>query len=58
MKKIRTIQKLNKIQKLKKSWTFEETHALFNSPFSELLYKAQTVHRKHFNPNALQISHF
>lgn len=29
---------------------------LFDLPFNDLLLRAQTVHRKHFNPNEVQIS--
>lgn len=41
---------------MKKQWTFEEAQYLFQSPFSNLIYAAQTVHREHFDPNAVQIS--
>jgi biotin synthase len=30
--------------------------ALFALPFNDLIYRAQTVHRQHFNPNAVQLS--
>src|SRR5512135_1728696 len=30
--------------------------ALFELPFSDLLYRAQSVHRRHFDPNAVQLS--
>jgi biotin synthase len=30
--------------------------ALFELPFTELLYRAQTVHRQHFDPTAVQLS--
>jgi biotin synthase len=30
--------------------------ALFELPFSDLIYRAQTVHRRHFDPNAVQLS--
>ena len=39
-----------------KQWTLEEAEQLFYQPFTELSYIAQTVHRKHFNPNVVQIS--
>jgi biotin synthase len=29
---------------------------LFNLPFNDLLYKAQQIHREHFNPNEVQLS--
>ena len=37
-------------------WSLEEVAALFRAPFADLLYTAQTVHRRHFNPNQVQIS--
>ena len=33
-----------------------EIEALFELPFSELIHRAQTVHRQHFDPNAVQVS--
>ncbi len=33
-----------------------EIAALFALPFSDLIYRAQTVHRRHFDPNAVQLS--
>ncbi len=30
--------------------------ALFELPFNDLIYRAQTVHRTHFDPNAVQLS--
>ena len=37
-------------------WTREEVRALFELPFPELMFRAQTVHRSHFDPAAVQIS--
>lgn len=37
-------------------WTLEAVTALFEKPFFDLLLQAQTVHRKHFNPYAIQMS--
>ena len=37
-------------------WSREEVRSLFELPFSALLYRAQTVHRRHFDPAAVQIS--
>ncbi len=34
----------------------EQIEALFELPFNDLLYRAQTVHRAHFDPNAVQLS--
>ncbi len=37
-------------------WQREEIAALFNMPFSDLMYTAQTVHRQNFDPNKVQVS--
>jgi biotin synthase len=37
-------------------WTRAETEELYNQPFNELLFQAQTVHRRHFDPNRVQLS--
>jgi biotin synthase len=37
-------------------WSAEEVQALFELPFSDLLYRAQQVHRAHHDPNAVQLS--
>lgn len=37
-------------------WSVAEIEALFKLPFADLLYRAQQVHREHFDPNAVQLS--
>lgn len=37
-------------------WTVARVEALFDLPFNDLLYRAQSVHRAHFDPNAVQLS--
>jgi biotin synthase len=37
-------------------WTRAEVQALLELPFAELIFRAQTVHRRHFDPCAVQIS--
>ncbi len=37
-------------------WSIEEILALYELPFSDLIYKAQTIHRENFDPNAVQVS--
>ncbi len=37
-------------------WTRPEIQALFDLPFSDLMFQAQSVHRAHFNPNEVQVS--
>lgn len=43
-------------QSVRHDWTRDEALALYESPFNDLLYLAQTVHRAHFDPNAIQKS--
>ena len=42
--------------KLRHDWTRDEIAALFELPFNELLFQAQIVHRRHFDPNKVQLS--
>lgn len=35
-------------------WTRAEAEAIYNLPFNELLFQAQCVHRRHFEPNTVQ----
>ena len=37
-------------------WTVEEVEQLLNTPFNDLLFQAQTVHREYHDPNAVQVS--
>lgn len=37
-------------------WTVDRAAALFDLPFNDLLFRAQTVHREHFDANAVQLS--
>jgi len=37
-------------------WAPDDVLALFRLPFNDLIYQAQSVHRTHFDPNAVQIS--
>ena len=41
---------------LHRSWTREEALALYEAPFNDLLFQAQTVHREYFDPNKVQLS--
>jgi len=38
------------------AWKREQIKALFELPFNDLLFRAQTVHRAHFKPNEVQVS--
>ncbi len=37
-------------------WSVEAVEALYALPFNDLLYRAQTVHREHFDANTVQLS--
>ncbi len=41
---------------LRHDWTHDEVQALFDQPFNDLLFQAQSIHRRHFDPNSVQIS--
>ncbi len=41
---------------IRNDWTAEEVATLFDLPFNDLLYQAQTVHRTHHEPNTIQAS--
>jgi len=41
---------------LRHDWTREEVRGLFALPFSELIFRAQQIHRVHFDPAEVQIS--
>lgn len=51
---------MNKTEKsnesLRHDWSVEEITALFEMPFNDLLFNAQTTHRKNFDANAVQVS--
>jgi biotin synthase len=37
-------------------WSLDEVRTIFELPFNELLFQAQTIQRRHFDPNAVQVS--
>src|SRR4249920_384407 len=41
---------------IRRDWTRAEVHALFALPFPDLIFRAQTVHRRYFDPTEVQIS--
>lgn len=41
---------------LRHDWTLQEARSLFELPFNDLLFRAQSVHRAHFDPNEVQVS--
>jgi len=41
---------------IRTTWTLEEVRALHRLPFADLMHRAQEVHRRHFDPNRVQVS--
>ena len=37
-------------------WAVAEVQALFDLPFNDLMFQAQTVHRAHFDPNMVELA--
>ncbi|MBV8062941.1 MAG: biotin synthase BioB [Nevskia sp.] len=47
---------MSDVPALRHDWRSEEVQALFALPFNDLLFRAQEIHRSHFDPNAVQLS--
>ena len=41
---------------LRHDWTLDEIESLFTLSFNDLLFRAQSIHREHFDPNEVQVS--
>ena len=41
---------------IRHDWTRAQVQQLLDMPFNDLIFTAQTVHRRHFNPNHVQVS--
>lgn len=41
---------------LRHDWRIDEVRALFDLPFNDLIFQAQSVHREHFDANEVQLS--
>ncbi len=41
---------------IRHDWSRAEIETLFELPFNELMFRAQIVHRRHFDPNRVQLS--
>ena len=44
------------ILEIRHNWRIDEVENLFALPFNDLVFRAQTVHRRYFDPNEVQIS--
>jgi biotin synthase len=51
-----TLDRRSKAAEPKQSWTADAVRALFDLPFADLIFRAQSVHRMHFDPNEVQMS--
>lgn len=41
---------------IRHNWTRKQVEALLSQPFNDLLFQAQSVHRRYFDPNQVQVS--
>ncbi|MCP5142856.1 MAG: biotin synthase BioB [Chromatiales bacterium] len=48
--------KMPEADTLRHDWSLDEVAALFDLPFNDLLFAAQSAHRANFDPNAVQVS--
>jgi biotin synthase len=46
----------NAANPVRHDWSRDEVQALFDLPFNDLLFRAHSVHRENFDPNAVQVS--
>ena len=44
------------MSELRNDWSKQEITRLFELPFNDLIFKAQTIHRENFDPNQVQVS--
>jgi biotin synthase len=42
--------------RVRHDWTREQVRALFDLPFPDVMFRAQTIHRRYFEPTEVQIS--
>ena len=45
-----------RLGEVRSDWTLDEVRGLLALPFADLLFHAQSVHRRHFDPNEVQVS--
>jgi biotin synthase len=50
------VQTARPANEIRHDWSHAEVQALFDLPFMEVLFRAQGVHRAHFDPNEVQLS--
>ncbi len=52
----KTVEFIRPLDTENQRWSVAEIEALFKLPFSDLMYRAQQIHRENFDPNAVQLS--
>ncbi len=50
------VQALKKKNEIRHDWQTQEVLSLMNQPLNDLLFQAQTIHRKYFDANTVQLS--
>jgi biotin synthase len=50
------IVNVQRLGEVRSDWTLDEVRALFALPFADLVFHAQSVHRRNFDPNEVQVS--
>jgi biotin synthase len=51
-----TVQALKENNEVRHDWQVQEVLSLMNQPLNDLVFQAQTIHRKYFDANAVQLS--
>ena len=51
-----SVQALKKINEIRHDWQIQEVLSLMSQPLNDLLFQAQTIHRKYFDANTVQLS--
>ena len=46
----------NPEENIRRDWSRSEAQALYDLPFADLTFRAQSIHRSHFDPNAIELA--
>ena len=47
---------MNELMKLRQNWCVDEVEKMYEMPFMDLVFQAQSIHRANFPPNQVQVS--
>ena len=53
---LNTVQALEKNSEIRHDWQTQEVLSLMSQPLNDLVFQAQTIHRRYFDANAVQLS--